>query len=178
VPIVGPSWNGTRLSGETQVGGVRVKPTSGLALGGAFELKVSGHFALTGMTTWSTLGYEVEADDPRDSFISSGSQEVLRFSGGVNYRFRDTARGYLTGGVAANLFRTGDVLKDEVERTEWGGYAGLGVDFNAGNPRFRMEGRTSVTRVDTSDPSLGGFTLQPQGWVADWLLLAGIAIGF
>ena len=178
VPIVGPSWNGTRLSGETQVGTVGVKPASGLALGGAFELKVSGHFALTGMTTWSALGYEVDAEDPRDSFISSGSQEVLRFSGGVNYRFRDTARGYLTGGVAANVFRPGEVLKNEVERTEWGGYAGIGVDFNAGNPRFRMEVRTSVTRADTPDLSLGAFPLQSQGWVVDWLLLVGVAIGF
>lgn len=178
IPMVGPSWNGTRFQAQASLGAIEVEPGNGLALGGAMEVRVTHHLALTGFGSWSRLAYRISEKGSSDQFLTNAHQSVIRLTGGLNYRFREDARGYFSGGVAANLMRppSDAPVSGESDRTEWGGYGGFGLDFNTGNPRFRMEFRSVVTKT-SGTANLDLLVLEPAGWVADWLLLAGVSIG-
>ena len=179
VPLVGPSWNATRFEGQTPAGQVRISPASGLALGAAFELRVTGRVALAGLASWSSLAYEAGGAG-FDGVLSSRNQDVVRMSGGVTVRVRETARGYFAAGVATNRFRPAadGLLSGESPREEWGGYGGLGLDFNRGNPRFRVEWRATMAHSGDFQARFAEIDVVSAGWALDWLLLAGVAVGF
>lgn len=182
VALAGPSWPGTRFSWTTPSGSARfrVSPANALALGGQLEVRVSEHLALAGMATWSSHSYHGEGDAPGDELRSSGKQRITRLTGGLHYRFRSTARGYLAGGAALNLVTPGtDVFfDDEAERREWGGYGGIGLDFGTGRTRVRVEGRGQLSRIRSDDVTGFGEVFQAQDWAFDLMLWVGVAFGF
>ena len=180
VPVAGPTWFGTRFSAELGSSKIDVEPATGLALGGQAEVRITQRVTLTGLGTWSRLSYRVTGSLPGDEIRTSGKQDIVRLAGGVILRMRPGVPGHVTGGVAVNRVKPRGAVyfDDEAERDEWGGFAGLGVEFGSGRTRFRLEGRTQVSRLTTEDPSRLGVVYEAVDWAVDWMLLAGVVFRF
>jgi len=180
VLIAGPTWFGNRFTAQLGSNTLDVKPATGLALGGQAEVRMTRRVTLTGMGTWSSVSYLATGTLPGDEIRTSGKQQIIRLAGGVILRMRPGVPGYLTGGVAVNHVKPGeDVLFDEeAERNEWGGFAGLGLEFGSGRTRFRLEGRSQVSSINTENASRSEVIYEPVDWAVDWMLLAGVVFRF
>lgn len=189
-PFVGPTWFGHRYElvetdPQDREGEVTLGPTTGLELGLALEVRPWDRFALAFTGSWAGLDYVLEAPASGDRSPRSiaGSQSVVRLSGSVRYRIVPQAPGFFSAGLLVNRFDAGRPahVTSAENRTEVGGFGGLGLDIGGGTRRLRAEGRLMVVapggeaRQPTTPFRSGMF--EPRSVALDYSLTLSFVFG-
>lgn len=190
-PILGPTWSGHRYelegSSVTDSRGdpveVTLGPTTGLELGLAAEIRPWERFGLVFSGSWTALDFLQVRTSPNepDNRNISGDQSLVRFTGGVRYRVVPRAPGYFSAGVLVNRFIVDDSgpVVAAPDRTELGGFGGLGLDFGGSDRHLRAEGRLMLVAPDAEPLDPRGFsgTHEPRSMVLDYSLTLAFVFG-
>jgi hypothetical protein len=139
-PLIAVGTFGDRFR-EHAGGPSRLAPASGPLLGAGAELRVLPRVSVTVNGTYSSLSYDLR--DDADFRSVGGRQKHLRFTAGTQLRIRPHVPGYFSLGAAWGRFEPVRPIfaPNEVERTELGGFAGVGMDIFGVKHALRAEGR-------------------------------------
>lgn len=189
-PVLGPNWFGHRweLEGDLPVQpadplDVTLGPTSGLELGLAVEIQPWGRVGLVFSGSWTSMEsvrVGTSEDSPGQRNVA-GDQSLVRLAGAVRYRIVPQAPGYFSAGVLVNRFtiQNAELVTSQEDRTELGGFGGVGLDFGSGNRHLRAEGRLMVVApgADPLTPVLGAGTFEPRSVALDYSLSLSLVFG-
>lgn len=189
-PVLGPTWSGHRweLEGNApspsgQPVDVTLGPTAGLELGVATEIQPWERIGLVFSGTWTSMESVrvASSGDSPDQRNVAGDQTLVRFVGGVRYRIVPRAPGYFSAGMVVNRFSIEGPrhVTTREDRTELGGFGGIGLDFGSGSRHLRAEGRLMVVApgADPLTPVVDMGTFQPRSTVLDYSLTLALVFG-